>query len=96
MITLKKHMTHSEKCDLIEATLPRFLRSTCGADKLFEVSRQFTCGINPRECVVIESVNGIITSYWLREFSNYYVCFVQDDKLWLETVRNLSFICSAL
>lgn len=96
MVSLKRRMTDSEKCNLIEATLPRFFMGTSGGSKLFEVSRQYTCGINPRECVVIKSTNGIINSYWLREFSNSYICFVQDNQLWLETVRNLYLICSAL
>lgn len=89
-------MTAKEKCDLIEATLPWFFKISYGASEFFEVSRQECTKLNIRECVVIESTNGVFNSWWVHEFSRAYVCFFYDDKLWLESVRNLGLICSAL
>lgn len=89
-------MTSKEKCDLIVATLPRFFRVSSDASDMFIVSRQNCDRYNHRECVVIESTNGVFSSWWVQEFSRHYICFFYDDKLWLESVRNLVFICSAL
>lgn len=89
-------MTDGEKCVLIEATLPRFFSVTCDASKMFVVSRQRCIKFNNRECVVIESTNGLFSAWWIQKFTTSYVCFFYDDKLWLQSIRNLNLICSAL
>ena len=89
-------MTNKEKCDLIEATLQRLLNLTSDASGKFVVSRQCCPKFYLRECVVIESTNGVFSAYWVAEFYKYYVFFFYDDKIWIQSVRNLPFICSVL
>ena len=89
-------MSAKEKCDLIEATLPRFFSVSSDASKLFVVSRKCAPKFYPRECVVIESTSGVFNAWWLREFSYSYTFFFYDNKLWIQSVRNLNLICSAL
>lgn len=96
MATIKKSMTSKEKCDLIEATLPRFFGSSFQYQKHFKVSRQIYGDGDPKEYVVLESDNGVFNAYWMHQISLTYVFLIRDGKVWLQTIRNLNLVMNAL
>lgn len=89
-------MTDRENCDLIEATLPRFFGSFNKDQNHFVISRSKPDKWRTQECVVLTPTNGVINAHWLREFVEHYVCFVADGAIYLENVRNLYLVKSAL
>mgnify|MGYP003603598112 CR=1 FL=1 len=96
MAKIKKSMTSKEKCDLIEASLPRFFGSSIQFQKHFKVSRQIYGDNDPREYVVLESDNGIFNVYWMYQISLTYVFLIRDGKVWLQSIRNLNVVMNAL
>ena len=96
MITIKKKMTEHEICDLIEASLPRFFGSFNKDQSQFVISRKRPNKWRTGECVVLTSTNGIFNAYWMKELVEHYVCLVIDGEIYLESIRNLYLVKSAL
>ncbi len=90
------HMTDNEKCNLIEATLPRFFGSFYNTKCMFKVYRAKHGTTFPRECVVLESNNGVFNAHWVHELSLVYIMFFADGKIWLQSIRNLNLVMNAL
>lgn len=89
-------MTEHENCDLIEASLPRFFGSFNKDQNQFVISRKKPEKGDNHECVVLTSTNGIFNAYWMKEIVEHYVCSVIDGEIYLEWIRNLYLVKSAL